>query len=91
MLLRSAMSKQDKSMNNHKIRKSDKPNQTSNTQSATRAILKIKAAKPSGNKIKVSFKNEDEDVIKEEVYTYEDSKQKEILLILKKQLLQLEV
>ncbi len=85
------MSKQDKSTNNRKIGKSDKPNQASNSQPATQAILKTKAAKPSGNKIKVSFKDKDGDAIKEEVYTYEDGEQKEVLLILEKQLLQLGV
>ena len=39
----------------------------------------------------MSFKDEDGDVIKEEVYTYKDCEQMEILLILEKQLLQLGV
>lgn len=60
------------------------PTRFSHIQSTTWVVLKIKAATPNDNIIKVSFRDEGGDVIKELVYACKDGKQKEVLQILEK-------
>lgn len=67
---------------NHKYGKPNRAAQLSNYQLATSLILKNKQVHFSEHKVKVAFKDKDEEMVEERVITYHDGKHKEMLLTL---------
>ena len=74
------MTKSENNQNNGQARGQGKPakktNRPATSQIQTRAILKMNALNPSENKIKESFKDDDNKEIKELIHTYRDGERK---------------
>ena len=69
--------------------KHDKSNSNSNSSQQSKAVLKIKRAKPNEHQVKATFEDDEGEEVEEMVQTFRDGNPKELLIKLEKELVKL--